>query len=418
MEIELIASGDELLNGTTADTNSVWLMTQLAALGLKTRRSTVVGDLTSDIVEALKTATARADVVVVSGGLGPTTDDLTLESAAAAAGVGLALHSATLEKIRTRMESRGFPFTANNQRQAMIPEGAIVLENRFGTAPMVEMRLQRATVFFLPGVPREFLGLCEEHLLPRIKAQAVAGGGPIRRVRVLRCYGITESSVDAALATLVERHPGISIGYRTTLPENHVRLTCLGPDADWVEATLERAAAEAQRLIGPGCFSRDGLSFSETLVALLRSARKTVAIAESLTGGLTAGLLSEAPGASEVLKGSLVTYTDSAKETLLGIPKPLLASNGAVSAPVAQSMAERARALLEADFGVACTGLAGPGGDAGGEPVGTVFTALAGPDGTAIRRHSFPGERDRVRRFAAYATLDPIRLSLSQGAAR
>jgi len=233
MEIELIATGDELLSGTTSDTNSAWLVTQLAALGLKTSRATIVGDRTQDIVEALKGATARADVVVVSGGLGPTTDDLTLESAAAAAGVGLTLHTATLEKIRKRMESRGFPFTANNQRQAMIPEGARVLENRFGTAPMVEMQLQRATVFFLPGVPREFLGLCEEHLLPRMKE--LAGAGPIRRIRILRCYGITESSVDAALATLAERHPGIEIGYRTTLPENHVRLTCLGPDAASVE---------------------------------------------------------------------------------------------------------------------------------------------------------------------------------------
>jgi nicotinamide-nucleotide amidase len=416
MEIELIATGDELLNGTISDSNSAWLLAQLAAIGLKTRRTTVVGDRTADIVEALRSATARADIVVVSGGLGPTTDDLTLESAAAAAGVGLTLHAATLEKIRKRMESRGFTFTPNNQRQAMIPEGAQILENRFGTAPMVEMRLQRATVFFLPGVPREYLGLCEEHLLPRMRA--FAGGEPVRRTRILRCYGITESSVDAALATLVDRHPGVAIGYRTTLPENHVRLTCEGPDAERVESTLERAAAEAQRLIGPACFSRDGLSFSETLVARLRSAHKTVAIAESVTGGLTAGLLSEAPGASEVLKGSLVTYTDGAKETLLGIPKPLLASNGAVSAPIAQAMAERARALLGADFGVSCTGLAGPGADAGGEPVGTVFTALTTSEGTAVRRHSFLGERERIRRFAAYATLDPVRLALWNEAPR
>jgi nicotinamide-nucleotide amidase len=247
----------------------------------------------------------------------------------------------------------------------------------------------------------------------------LAGGGPIRRIRVLRCYGITESSVDAALATLAERHPGIEIGYRTTLPENHVRLTCLGPEAASVEATLDRAADEAQRMIGPACFSRDGLSFSETLVAQLRSARKTVAIAESVTGGLTAGLLSEAPGASEVLKGSLVTYTDAAKETLLGIPKALLAANGAVSAPVAQAMAERARALLEGDFGISCTGLAGPGtgagADAGTEPVGTVFTALSSAGGTEVRRHRFLGERDRVRKFAAYACLDAVRLSLAGG---
>jgi nicotinamide-nucleotide amidase len=416
MEIELIATGDELLSGTTSDSNSVWLLTQLAALGFKVRRSTIVGDLTADIVEALRSATARAEIVVVSGGLGPTTDDLTLESAATAAGVNLTLHTPTLEKIRKRMESRGFPFTPNNQRQAMIPDGAQVLENRFGTAPMVEMQLQRATVFFLPGVPREYFGLCEEHLLPRMRA--LAGGEPVRRTRVLRCYGITESSVDAALATLLERHPGVAIGYRTTLPENHVRLTCVGPDAAWVEATLDNAATEAQQLIGPACFSRDGRTFSETLVARLRSAHKTVAIAESVTGGLTAGLLSEAPGASEVLKGSLVTYTDAAKETLLGIPGPLLASNGAVSAPIAQAMAERARALLGADFGVSCTGLAGPGGDAGVEPVGTVFTALATPDGTEVRRHRFMGERDRIRRFAAYATLDPVRLSLLPGASR
>jgi PncC family amidohydrolase len=195
-----------------------------------------------------------------------------------------------------------------------------------------------------------------------------------------------------------------------------VRLTCMGSEAARVDELLERAAADAQRLIGPSCFSRNDQTFSAVLIALLGASRRTVAIAESLTGGLTSGLLSEGPGASAILRGSLVTYTDAAKELLLGIPASLIGEEGAVSAPVAQLMAERVRTILGSDFGVSCTGLAGPGADARGTPVGTVFTALATSEGTQVRRHVFTGERERVRRFAAYATLDPLRLNLWRGA--
>ncbi|MHB1846515.1 MAG: CinA family nicotinamide mononucleotide deamidase-related protein [Deltaproteobacteria bacterium] len=413
MTIELVATGDELLNGTIVDTNSAWLLERLAALGLPARRTAAVRDVRADIVDALRGAAARAEVLIVSGGLGPTADDITLECAAEAAGVPLTTDELTLAAIRRRMEKRGLAFTENNARQARVPKGSRVHQNRFGTAPLVELELGRARAFLLPGVPREYQGLLEEIVLPRLAEASL--GAPVRRVRVLRCYGAAESHLDHALSGFAQSQPGLEVGYRTTLPENHVRLVALGapgePAAE-VEARLDEASREARRLLGAACFSDDGHSFSETLGGLLCARNATVALAESLTGGLCGGLLTEAAGASRYARLSLVAYSEAVKRDVLGVPERLLAAHGAVSLEVAGAMAERARALGQADYGLSCTGLAGPGTDGSGQPVGTVFTALATAQKTEVRRHAFGGERDRIRAFTSYATLDALRLHL------
>ncbi len=410
MRIELIATGDELLNGTIVDTNSPWLMEQLAAKGLPVCCKTMVRDVREDIVEQFRVCGRRSDLLICSGGLGPTSDDITAACAAEAAGVGLVLHEPTLAAIEARLSRRGIAMSENNRRQAMVPAGSSVHANRFGTAPMLELRVGQARTFLLPGVPREYRGLCEETLLPALGT--LASDAPVRRVRVLRCFGAAESHLDAALTGLDERFPGVTVGYRTTLPENHVRLIATGEDAGEVERRLDGVASEARRLIGSACFSLDGSSFSETLGRLLKERRATVAVAESLTGGLTTALLTEAAGASEYTRMSIVAYTEEAKVRMLGVPQELLGKHGAVSHEVAASMASRVRTLAEADFGVACTGLAGPGAAGSGEQVGTVFTALASARGVSIQRHAFGGDRERVRRFAAYATLDPVRHAL------
>jgi nicotinamide-nucleotide amidase len=407
MRIELIATGDELLNGVIIDTNSPWLMERLAARGLPVASKLMVRDERAAIVEALRVASQRSQIVIVSGGLGPTADDLTAECAALAAGVALELHQPTLDALTARLTKRGLTVGDNNRRQALVPAGATVIANRFGTAPMFEMRIAECRFFFLPGVPRELMGLCEEELLPRLAG--LVAEAPVRRVRYLRCYGIAESALDSCLADLPQTYAGLSVSYRTSLPENHVGLTVTGTDAAEVDRVLQAATATAKERIGAPCFGIDGQTFSDAVGGALRRAGVTVATAESMTAGLCASLLADSPGASSYLKGSIVAYTLQAKEGVLGLSSSLLSRHGAVSEPVARAMAARARQVFGADYAVACTGLAGPAGDDSSQPIGTVFTALVGPDREEASRFYFGFERDRNRRFAAYATLDALR---------
>jgi nicotinamide-nucleotide amidase len=404
--IELIATGDELLDGSVVDTNSPWLMSQLAERGLPAWRKTMVRDDRAVLVETLRAAGGRSEVVIVSGGLGPTSDDLTAESAAEAAQVGMRFDEGVYASLEARMRARGLAVSPNNRRQAMLPEGAQVIPNRYGTAPMFELRIQQARFFFLPGVPREFVSLASEELLPRL--DDLAQVAPRRLTRLLRCYGLPESALDQKLATLPEDYPGVSIGYRTTLPENHAKLTALGSQA---EGILSSAVQEARRRLGLDCFAEDGGTFSQAVGEALLRKGASVAVAESLTGGRTTALLAETPGASRYLLGGVVVYAEALKRDLLGVPSRLLAEHGAVSQEVAESMAGETRSRLGSTYAVACTGLAGPEGD-GRHPLGTVMTAVASPNGVTSRRHLFTGDRERIREFAAYATLDALRRTL------
>jgi len=294
----------------------------------------------------------------------------------------------------------------NNRKQALVPEGATVIRNRFGTAPMLELRVRRARFFFLPGVPREYFGLAEEELLPRLRE--LGAKAPPRRVKLLRTYGLPESQLDQKLADLPGLFPGLSLGYRTTLPENHAKLTAVGDDA---EAILSAATAEARRRLGLDCFAEDEQTFSAAVGEALSARGATLSTAESITAGRIADLMAETPGASRVLRAGFVTYSDEMKRALLGIPVELLEARGAVSGPVAEAMALEARARTGASHAVAATGLAGPDGD-GRHPVGTVFTAVASTAGARATQHRFSGDRRRVRELAAYAALDAVRREL------
>ena len=404
--IELVATGDELLNGTVVDTNSPWLMGRLEEMGLPVVRKTTVRDDRQALVAVLLETASRSEVVVVSGGLGPTTDDLTAESAAEAAGMSLRFDQGVYDALEARMRARGLQVTPNNRRQAMVPAAAIVIPNRHGTAPMFELAIGRARCFFLPGVPREFTALAAEELFPRLKDLVRAA--PPRRTRLLRCYGIAESSLDEKLSSLAGRYPGLTIAYRTTLPENHARLTATGQDADTI---LTRAGEEARQRLGPDCFGEDDETFAQAVGRALLNKGGTVALAESLTAGRAAALLAEAPGASRYLLGGWVAYGETVKRHLLGVPAEVLIEKGAVSLEVAESMAIRARLRMNSTYAVSCTGLAGPDGD-GRHPVGTVMTALASPQGIVSKQHLFTGDRQRIREFAAYATLDALRRAL------
>ena len=414
MRVELLFTGDELVTGLVADTNGPWLEARLFERGLTVRRSQAVGDVAADITAALREAAARCDVLVVSGGLGPTADDLTLDCAAEAAGVPLEEDAALVAALRERFARRGLALTPNNLRMARVPRGAVAVPNPVGSAPMVVLELGACRTFLLPGVPSEFRALCEGEVLPRLQALREAHGPQRHRAwRLLRTVGLPESHLDARVAPLAARHPAVAFGFRTDAPENHLKLTAEGGTEAEARAALAAAEAEARSALGAFVYGADATTHPAAVVALLEAAGARVAAAESCTGGLVAAALTEVPGASHVFAGAAVAYTEAMKARWAGVPEGLLAAHGAVSREVAQALADGVRAACGADWGVSTTGWAGPGGGTEADPVGTVYLGLSGPAGVrAVERHVFGGDRARVRRAACAHALELLRRHL------
>ena len=411
MRIEALCTGDELLTGITTDTNSPWFQERLLAHGEQVLRTTVVGDVHEEILEALRTLSARADVVLVSGGLGPTTDDLTAEVAAEAAGVPLVIHEPALEALRKRFAVRGLTVTENNIKQVKVPQGAEVVLNPAGSAPMFVLRLGKALAFFLPGVPREYRALVETAVLPRLDAlRAERGETGFRALRLLKTVFLAESHLDARVRPLRAAHPRVTFGFRTRFPENHLKLMAEGRTQKEARAALEAADAAARPLIGDHLFAVDDETMAGVVGRQLLSRRETVALAESCTGGRIADMLTETPGASAYFLGSAVAYANELKERWVGVSHATLVTNGAVSEAVAGEMARGARASAASTWALSVTGIAGPDGGTPEKPVGTVFIALDGPGGTEVRVHRFHGDREWVRSGSAYAALDWLRL--------
>jgi nicotinamide-nucleotide amidase len=408
--VEILATGDELLSGQIVDTNSPWLMDRLWELGLLVRRKTLVGDDRADLLAALAETSARADVVVMSGGLGPTEDDLTAECVARALGVPLELDPASLEAIRARFLRLGRTMTPNNEKQARFPRGATVIPNAHGSAPGFRVELGRAEVICLPGVPVEYRALCEEVVLPRLGAR-LAGGSPdaLPAARIVKLFGIPESHADQRMRPVMDA-PGnrdVRFGYRAHWPEIHVKWRVPGPGA---AARADAILAEVRRLFGDAVWTDDARAELPALVVARLVARgERLALAESCTGGLVASLVTSVAGASAAFDLGVVAYADDMKSALLAVPREVLAAHGAVSEPVARALAEGARRVGGATWGVGITGVAGPSGGTAAKPVGTVHLALAGPGGTLHHARRYPGDRDRVRRTAAFDALNELR---------
>lgn len=408
MRIELITTGDELVTGQLVDTNGPWLMDRLFALGEQVARKVAVGDDLEAIAAALREAAARADLVIVSGGLGPTLDDLTVDAACTAFGREPVVDEAQLERLRRIFERLGRALTPNNERQARVPSGAEVLGNEFGTATAFALREGGCTLYFLPGVPRELKGLCEAHVFPRIRALHEAAG--IHRCyRAVKCYGIPESHMDQAVRPLLARHPHVRYGTRTIFPENHVKLLAEGTTEDEARARCEALEREVRAALGRAVFGGADDTFPGATLAALHGRGWKVCFAESLTAGAAAALLAEAPGASEVLLGSSVVYATELKERWLGVPAALIEREGVVSEACAAAMAEGALRASGADVAVALTGYAGPGPGPDGLPSGTVCAAIAGAGPTRARTRHLPFGRNEVRRAAAYLALELLR---------
>ncbi|MBI3181777.1 MAG: CinA family nicotinamide mononucleotide deamidase-related protein [Myxococcales bacterium] len=411
MRVEVLCTGDELLTGLTPDTNGQYFAERLLeSLGIRLARITTVGDEVEDIESALRELSARADAVLVSGGLGPTADDRTAEAAARAQGVALVEDGRALEHIRRRFAERGVAFTPNNARQALVPQGAEAIINPVGTAPMLVQRLGRCTLFYLPGVPSELRHLVERQVLPRLRELAAGEGKrTFRALGVLKTVGLPESHLDALVAPVVVRHPKVEFGFRTHAPENHLKLLAEGEAEHVAIEALEAAAADCREVLRRWLFAEDEDTLPGVLAEALRARGQTVAVAESITGGLVCQLLTEPAGATAYFKGGVVAYHDILKRRWAHVSKEALSTGGAVSAEVARQMARGIREELSATYGLSLTGFAGPDGGTEADPVGTVYLALAFEGGEEHERSLFRGSRERVRQFAAHTALDILR---------
>ncbi len=405
--IEIIATGTELLTGEVVNSNAAWLAAQCHELGAINTRHVVVGDNKTDIGMACSEAADRADVVFVSGGLGPTSDDFTLAAAAAAFQRKLVLNQQVWEHIKQMYSSRGVACAPINRRMAELPEVSVTLPNLLGTAHGVRVELGGTVFFFLPGVPRELKSIFRESILPWL-AERVGSGRTL--VRYLRCFGLPESMIGERIERM--NLEGITVGYRVRYPETMVKLIARGDDTEQVKRVLDNAEQRVVRELGEIVYSiKADHSLEEVVVEKLIANKSTLAVAESCTGGAIAARIVRVPGASQVLERGIVCYSNAAKQELLRIPEGLLLAEGAVSEPVARLMAEEVRRSAGTTWGLAVTGIAGPEGGTDEKPAGTVFMALAGASGTGIKQAFFPVDRNRFIDMVSSLGLDWIRRS-------
>jgi len=407
---ELLAIGSELLGPLRAETNTLWLTGRLLDLGIEVAARATLADDLALVASAFRGALARADVVIATGGLGPTADDLTREAAAAATGRALVRDAAIVQALRERFARFGRAMSETNAQQADVIEGASVLPNARGTAPGLCLEHEGRLLILLPGPPGEMKPMFEAELLPRLRARA--GATSVVRRRVLRIAAMGESDVDQVAAPVYSRFEDPKTTILGAAGQVELHLVSQAFAASEAERRIEELAA-ALRLVLPGrIFSEDGRELPAVVLELLRDRGLRLALAESCTGGLLSARISDVPGASAVLDRAFVTYANRAKVEELGIDARLLEDEGAVSEAVAAAMAAGARRAAGADVGVGITGIAGPDGGTAEKPVGLVFVATAGAAGTQVRRSVFPGGRERVRYQATQVALEMLRRGL------
>jgi nicotinamide-nucleotide amidase len=412
MDVELITVGDELLLGFTIDTNAAHLARELAQIGVSIARRTTVGDDADAIAGAVHEALERTGAVITTGGLGPTSDDLTKPSIAALFGRGMHLDEEHLQWMRQRWEQRFHrPLPESNRLQAMIPDGARKLVNRHGSAPGIWLEDARGRwVAMLPGVPREMRGMLADTLLPLVAERAKAAGGTtVIRSRTLRTTGIAESLLADEIAPIRDSFGDLSLAYLPSPDGVDLRLTSRGHPRDEAEASLERAAAALRARLDRSIYAEGDTDLAEVVLARCRSRGLTIAVAESCTGGLLGARLTAIPGSSDVVLGGVIAYANDIKRDLLGVTDQDLTTNGAVSEAVVKQMAAGIRTRTLAAIGVAITGIAGPSGGTPEKPVGTVWIATNISGAEQSRLLNLIGDRDEIRRRATQAALEMVR---------
>lgn len=406
---EIIAIGSELLTPDRTDTNSLWLTEKLNLIGIEVKLKTIVGDDDARLEETIKDALRRSRVVITTGGLGPTEDDITRKIAARALGRRLMLNEKVLEEIRTRFMRHGWTMPERNSRQAMVIEGAEILDNPNGTAPGLYIEHEGRSVILLPGPPREMRPMYENFVQPKLVTKA----GPVRVLRrVMRVTGMGESAIDERIAPIYTqfKNPQTTILFNNTDVEIH--LTAQAKTEQEAELLLDGLAGQIEERLGHAVFAFRGETMEEVVGLRLAVGGFSLAVAESCTGGLIAERLTNVPGSSVYFKEGVVTYSNDAKIRSLGVERELIMEHGAVSAQVAEAMAEGVRHRADTDFGLSVTGIAGPGGGTDEKPVGLVFIALADDAHTEHRKLNLPGDRQLIRWRASQAALDLLRRRL------
>ena len=409
MRVEILAVGTELLLGQIANTNARWMSESLAASGADVLHHQVVGDNLERIVEAIRLSAGRADVVLVTGGLGPTQDDITRDALAVVMGAPMVRHPELEDLLREKFRSFGRrEMPESNLRQADVPEGARYLTPSRGTAPGLVADLPGGTrIYAVPGVPEEMVEMMEGTILPELASE----GAAVVRSRVLRCAGMGESALAERVDDLFSGSANPTIAFLASSGEVKVRITAKAATTEAAERLIEPVAEEALRRLGDVVFTTDDETLEAAVVRLLAGAGATLACAESITGGGVGARITSVPGASEVFVGSAVVYRNEAKAGVLGVSRETLEGPGPVSEECAREMAAGARRVFGSDLGLALTGAAGPESH-GGSPPGAIWIALDGDEVTHARGFRVPGERDRVRRWAEQAALDLVRRHL------
>jgi len=406
MTCAVLCIGTELTRGELVNTNAAWLCAGLTDEGFEVVEEVVVDDDPARIASTLQRLAKAVRVVVCTGGLGPTTDDVTTLAVATALGRRLVRDDASVEHIRRRVEKAGRTLTASNAKQADFPEGAEVLPNPIGTAPGFSVQLgEGALAFFMPGVPREMKRMFEEQIVPRIRSLAPRTSYQLR----MRTFGLPESVVGERLAGLEAANPGVTIGYRAHFPEIEVKVLARAASQALARDTCEKATIDVKARLADVIYGEGEETYAGVLGRQLRSKGFTLAIAESCTGGLVGHMLTREPGASEFLLVDAVTYANSAKTRLLGVDEDVIRGHGAVSPEVAAAMAEGAKRVSGADIALSLTGVAGPTGGSAEKPVGTVFVAVAAAGATTVREKHFSGDRQQIQTLAAYHGLHLVR---------
>jgi len=407
MTAAVLCIGTEITRGEIVNTNATWLADRLTSVGLEVAEIASVADQRGQLIAQLRRLALAHRVVVCTGGLGPTTDDLTAECAAMAAGLPLVRDPVSVSAIAERFRRMNRQMAPTNIKQADFPTGAVVMPNAVGTAPGFWMRWGDALVFFFPGVPREMQYLWGAHAEPILRELAPNDSHQIR----LRTFGKPESAVGALLVGVEERYPGVTIGYRASFPEIEVKVFAKSRDAKQARTLAEEAAQEVRSRLGSIVYGEGTTTFVGVVAEAIRGRGYKLALAESCTGGLVAQLITS-ESASDYFVAGLVTYANEAKVKLLGVPPAILEEHGAVSEPVARAMAEGAARVAGVELGVGITGIAGPTGGTEEKPVGLVHFAVAHPGGVVAAHHVFPGDRGRVQKLAAYAALSLLRSCL------
>ena len=415
MKACILAIGSEMLTPFRVDTNSLLITERLNAIGYDVRLKAIVADEVDELAEVIRAAMAWADLIMVTGGLGPTEDDITRDAVARVLDTPLDVDEAIADRIRDRFARRGMTMPEINRRQAMVPRGADVLENPNGTAPGLWIERGRTAIVLLPGPPREMTPMLEGVIRDRLAPRSGTAG--LFR-RVLKITGRAESDVDAQVQPVYAKWTAQPVPISTTilavLGQIELHLTAQAASLQAADTALDLAVLELQAVLGPSIYSADGRSLEAVVGDLLREHKLTIAVAESCTGGLLASRLTDVPGSSDYVERGVVCYSNRSKTELAGVPEALIAEQGAVSEPVARAMAEGIRTRAGTNVGIGITGIAGPGGGSPEKPVGTVAVAVIVDDEARVRTFQFLGGRDMVKFQAAQAALNMTRLAVTR----